>query len=236
MIFLHIGTHKTGTKSLQQWLADNRRLLLAEDISFYAGQHKNPNNHSELGLAALREDRDSFARIRFPASAGLQYRQAVARQIKEYLNACLSRHVIFSNEDLSLLRYPEELAILRDLFGGYEVKVVVCLRKKADFLRSYREQILKVPGRLPTSRPDSSLYVESDSWLVDYSSLHKAYSSAFGDSNVAVIDYDAALARDRTVIPSMLAALGVELPADKLEISRYFLNESPLRRHAELPA
>lgn len=229
MIFLHIGTHKTGTKSLQQWLTDNRAELLAEGISFYAGHLKNPNNHSELGLAALREDQDSFARFMYPKLAGLPYRQAVARQIKEYLSACRSRHVIFSNEDLSLLRYPEELTFLRDLFGGHEVKVVVCLRNKANYLRSYREQILKVPGRLPASRPESSLYVESDSWLVDYASLQEAYASAFGGSNVAAIDYDAAVARDGTIVPSILAALGVTTPFDRLELSRYFLNKSPER-------
>jgi len=226
VIFIHIGTHKTGTKSLQRWLADERGRLALSGIWFYEGHHSNPNNHAELGLAALREDRDSFARMAHPAKAGFAYAKLVQQQVQHYLALHDSCHFIFSNEDLSYLRHSDEVSVLKNIFGQREIKIVVCLRNKQDFLRSYTSQISKVPERTPSNDRNSCLYVESDSWLLDYDALVSAYSSVFGRQNIFIVDYDEAVRKEGTVLHSMLAALGI---GDSKRVSvnnRYFLNES----------
>ncbi len=235
MIWLHIGTHKTGSKSLQQWLADHRARLLADNTAFYIGHHTNPNNHSELGLAALREGRDSFARIRFPALAGQHYRDSVAEQLNRYLDSTSARTVIFSNEDLSLLRFPDELAALKRMFGNRKVQILLCLRNRTDFLRSYREQIRRVPGRHPTKLPSSCLYAESDSWLADYQALVESYSSAFGRTNLTVVNYDSSVAKDRSVLPAMLSALGISAFPHDLHQPQYFRNKSLSQLRTHMP-
>jgi len=52
MIFLHIGTHKTGSKSLQRFLFDHTAQLAASGYDLYKGSHKNPTNHRELLLGS----------------------------------------------------------------------------------------------------------------------------------------------------------------------------------------
>lgn len=52
-IYLHIGTHKTGTTSIQNYLQDNIELLPASGIDFYQGFYID-NNHVEINLAALK--------------------------------------------------------------------------------------------------------------------------------------------------------------------------------------
>lgn len=226
MIVLHIGTHKTGSKSLQRLLADYREELHALGYAVYQGMHHNPCNHAELGLAALRHDRDSFARWNHPGSSTPEFTRAVRARVAGFLAGLDTPHAILSNEDLAYLRHADEVETLRGILGGAgPVRVVVYLREKSAFLRSYAQQIRRRPGRLPSTDPRSAFYVEPDSWLVDYEGLVACYAAAFGRDGVTVLDYDDLLAREGNVIPSFLRTLGVP-PFPGLDLRDYFLHRS----------
>lgn len=163
MIYLHIGTLKTGSKSIQKFLSDHRVHLLSHGYTFYCGCCPNQNNHSELHLATLRDNRDSLGRNKWPEKCGEKYMQQISLRVQGFLRNRNTPHAVFSNEGLSLLRYPDELDRLARMMNNEEVKIILYLRRKHDFLRSYRQQILKVPGRHPSNDPTSSLYVANDS-------------------------------------------------------------------------
>lgn len=42
-VYLHLGAHKTGTKHLQRWLAENREFLRAQDSVFIPGRRIQPD-------------------------------------------------------------------------------------------------------------------------------------------------------------------------------------------------
>lgn len=228
MIVIHAGTHKTGSKSLQQFLADNASYLLEAGFDLYRGNQRNPSNHIELHLAALRKERDSFARWNFPEIAeDITYYDQISKRTRSFVLNSQGKNQIFTNEDLCLLRYEDEFDRLKHLVVAEtnEIKIVLFVRNKDDFLRSYTGQLLKKPGRLPSADPSSALYVEANSWVADFRALVDGYSSAFGKGNVTTIDYDREVALRGNVIPAFFDAIGIPMPPH-CDPSRYFLNTS----------
>lgn len=227
-LFVHIGTHKTGTKSIQSFLESAQSQLVERGCRFYLGLQGNRTCHGELGLAALRGDRDSFARRRFPAARGAAYVERVRRHVAEYLQRVPEEAVIFSNEDLSYLRFADELATLSDVLGRQHlVTIVVFLRQRCDFLRSYRQQILSVPGRQVSDDTRSAFYVEPDSWLTDYDALLNAYGQEFGHENIRALDYDVTVSSDGNVLPAFLRAIEQpDIAPHNLE--PFFIHRSPV--------
>jgi hypothetical protein len=52
-LILHIGTHKTGTTSLQAWLANNREALAANGVSYPHATVAHGSGHHRLKDLAL---------------------------------------------------------------------------------------------------------------------------------------------------------------------------------------
>ncbi|WMS43741.1 hypothetical protein RDV64_04900 [Acuticoccus sp. MNP-M23] len=211
-IHIHIGTHKTGSTSLQSILGSSRIELRRQGKDYYFGSI-NENNHIELYLVTLRKRVETFGRLSANPRHNVTY-GVVKADVQQFINESSCDRLIFSCEGLSLLRTPSEVRALKLLFGDqHKFKILLALRNKIDFLASYRAQILKKPGRMPSSDPDSALYVESDTWLLKYEELEKVYRDEFGD--VEVVNYS------RSVVRELLIAMGVNLPEEE---TRVFLN------------
>ncbi len=225
-LFLHIGTYKTGSTSLQQFALDHAHTLRRNGIALYCGQFRECN-HMELHLAALRYERDSFAKLG-PCkhiTFDERFTEQVAHRVRSFLRSCAEPSVLLTSEGLSLLRHDDEINRLRNILDAdnTETTVILYLRDKDDFLRSYTSQLLKVRGRKPSNDFWSALYVERDTWLTDYDSLISAYQNGFGPNNVVVIDYDAEMKERGNIIPSFLDVLGMS-PTESVDLSSYFLN------------
>lgn len=228
LLYLHIGTLKTGSKSVQRFLLDHADELSARGYALYRGEYRE-TNHLELDLASMRYERDSFAKMGLckDVTIDASYTRRVADRVQSFLTHCREPRVIFTCEALCRLRYDDEIDRLKQILdvGRHEAKVILFLRNKDDFLRSYTAEIFKVPGRKPSSDPESALYVEPGTWLTDYESLVGVYERGFGAGKVAVIDYDNQMRAVGNVIPSFLQALGLA-HSDPREIGAYFLNTS----------
>jgi hypothetical protein len=225
-LVLHIGTHKTGSTSLQRFLLDHSDDLSRRGIAVYRGEFREAN-HIELHLASMRYERDSFAKMGIckHVVCNAEYTRQVAERVRSFVSSCHESRIVFTSEDLSWLRHDDEIDRLRTILdaGNHQVKVVLYLRNKQDFLHSYTAQIHKVPGRQPSSDRCSVLCVEPETWLVDYVSLVATYQRGFGAGNVDVMDYDQQMRNDGNVIPSFLSTLGLDAGAE-LDSNSYFLN------------
>jgi hypothetical protein len=89
------------------------------------------------------------------------------------------------------------------------VRVVVCLRRPDDFLRSYRGTLAR-RRESPSRYFSSQRYVEPDTWLVDYEALLDVYRRAFGRDSVSSLAYEDAIAEHGSTIPGVLTALGID--------------------------
>lgn len=220
-IYLHIGTHKTGSTSIQQWLHDNRSLLLKHNRQVYQGLHRR-DNHPELYLAALRYDRDSFGKLKMPEiSFDAEYTRSIAQRVQSFIKRSAADNLIFTAEGLSHLRHPDELERLKQVLGNQydSIRVILVLRDQATYLDRYRKQLLSKRGRKPSKDYWSCLYVEDDTWMTDYRQLQDAYASAFGKDSLHVIDYDREFQTCRNILPAFVRAIGLDpstLPPDSL--------------------
>lgn len=210
MICLHIGTYKTGSKSLQRYLGSKREELAAIGRPMFTGRLR-ANNHIELYLSTMRASRDSLGKI----ALGINVDNDFVERTRADVGASGAK--IYSTEGLSLLRYDDEVHALKALVGP--ATIVVVRRKRADFLDAYRAQIRKVKGRRPSKDPESALYIEDDAWIADHDALIKLYKRHFDD--VRVVDYDAAVNQQGDVIPEVLRKMDLPLP---VELGRHRLN------------
>lgn len=216
-IYLHIGTHKTGSTAIQKWLFAHKRLLKRHGYGVYRGRH-NRKNHVELYLGAMRYDRDSFRKQAMPkVTFDERYTAAVARRVQRFVARTLREQLILTTEGLSLLRHADEVERLAQILGGgYDaIRIVLFLRNRDDYLNSYRAQLQKKKGRQPATDYGSALYVEDDTWLTDYDGLIDVYAGVFGRDNLVVIDYDREMERRGNVIPSFLETIG--FPVDEAD-------------------
>lgn len=229
-IFLHIGTHKTGSTSLQRWLREHENLLLDNGYRLFHSQHTR-DNHVELYLASMRYERDSFAKqsmtdIKFDEN----YTAMVSGRVKEFLSSSEQEKAIFTTEGLSLLRHKDELQRLGEILAdeSASITIIVFLRDASDYLTSYRAQLLRKIGRKPSRDYWSALYVEDDTWLTDYEGLLDAYSSEFGHDSVQVIDYDEQMRSKGNIIPAFLDAIELdENVVNERSLESYRDNQTP---------
>lgn len=198
---LHIGTHKTGTTSIQHFL---RHHIGAP--SFPMGLI-HPDSHTELANLAVRTERLDMG-ITDPDTLTEQWRRQAIERIRGQVASDVDQ-LIYSSENLSLLCHPDEVATVMGLLEGRDVQVVMYTRNPTDFLASYSFTI-GLFGLAPPTRPDAINDLSADSWLVDYQARIDLWAH---HTAVTVIDYDEIVAADGSVIPSFANLMGVE-PVD----------------------
>lgn len=198
-VFLHIGTHKTGTTSFQKWLRENEEVLRNRfGLGVYHGGF--PNNR-EIGLACADTDR------LLPVRHIPQWSDPVWRDhVHELARIQMQRDeetIIVSAESLSFLRADDEVRRVQRMFTDREVTVLLTLREPAGFLASWGRHLSRSKYEL-SNNPKSFAYVAPDSWLARYDDLIDAYARVFGRDRVLTVDYEQVTAEHGSVIPGLM--------------------------------
>ena len=205
-IYLHIGTHKTGTTAVQHYLSGRVDCLRTYGIEFFRGEFIH-NNHVELHVAAMQERRRSPFKDENSIFDISQIRVAATARVQEFIQKSRGS-AIFSAEGLSYVRFEDEIDFLADhRFPPDITQVILYIRSPLSFLQSYKAQISRYGAGPSSEEKDSYRYCGEDSWLVDYDSLIAAYSRRY---RVETINYEMTLSQDRSVIPSFLRIIGIE--------------------------
>ncbi|GAA4642127.1 hypothetical protein GCM10023115_03900 [Pontixanthobacter gangjinensis] len=217
-LYLHIGTHKTGSSSLQHYLGAQRKTLVSHGFAYFTGAYE-PDNHVEFFAIALRADREAFSRAKYGIEQTDKALAAAAANFQEFRQANQKQALIVSTEGLSLLRHDDEVERLNTILGAEMLDIVpiLVLRDKAAFLKSFRKQILKHADRELSNDPASINYVEQDSWLADFGAIKSLWRKHFGENALRIIDYDQAMKRDEDVLPAALKAM--DLPESFIPVA-----------------
>ncbi len=209
-LYLHIGTHKTGSTSLQNYLIDHAKGLEGYGLAFYTGMVE-PGNHLELHVAAMRLDRLSFSKEKYDITGSPDYIRAVTENVRRFQKNHHDKNLIFSTEALNFLRHDDEIERLKNILNSqnYQVKIICVFRDPKFFIKSYRSQIEKAKNRQASDDPKSHLYVGDDSWMIDYNAVREIWSRHFGEKNFIEIDYDKRVAESNDILPAALVAVGL---------------------------
>ena len=204
---VHIGTHKTGSTSLQYWLAQHAAELERDHhLGVYRPIH--PNGR-ELALLCANPDRSIPTIREIPEWRSESWRTQSWGHVRSEIERS-DEVLLLSNETLSLLRTTAELERLAELLAPRAIDIVLVTRRPADFLRSWREQLTR-DGFSPSEDQRSFAYLETNSWLVDYDEIVRVNQGVFGADHVHVVDYDAAMATFGSVIPAIMAQCGLDV-------------------------
>ena len=221
---IHAGFHKTGTTSLQIFLRSHRAALKRANTAFYTGMFRD-GNHVELHACAMRPERPSGFKTRNALVVDERFRNQVARSVHRFLKNNKQRNLLFSNEGVSLLRYPDEFERLAALFERRPLRFVFARRHPERWWNSYCGQVasLGLGSDLP---PDHFANVEPDSWLRDLDARLEAFRAYFGAEAVSVVDYDDAVAAQGNIIPAFCEAFGISEVLRQVDVSAYRSNRS----------
>jgi hypothetical protein len=182
---IHIGLPKTGSTSLQHYLSENKKYLRRRGYDYFGDDFFGKTTHTGLHYSVLRPGVETFSTIKYSNFDQNEVRLFTAKAICQFFAQSQQDKLIFSSEGLSFLRTVEECKQLRNLFPeSINFKIVLAMRQKDDWLKSYIKQIYKQQGRTPSQDPCSALYVEDDTWLTDFETLISVYEEVFGKVHI----------------------------------------------------
>ena len=185
IVFVHIGTHKTGTTSLQELLAKNARAFARYGLLIpKAGRIEANSGHHNIAWELGADPRFD------PAFGTLE---SLLREM-----ACaVTRTACISSEDFELLHADDgALTRLRDgiTAAGYTPKIVLYVRPQADYLESAYAEVVK--ARDVDFDDFFESIVSTGSFgplLFAYDRLAHAFAAVFGCANLIVRQYRSAL-------------------------------------------
>ena len=203
-LYLHIGTPKTGTSTIQHFLKENAIRLMINGIYY-----------PEFNLSQAWGGKDSidgnfgwFTRVDLP----------IDRKIEKIVQ-CFekSNKVLLSSENVwfEIKDKPEFLRLLNK--HGIEVKVIVYLRKQVDYLESqYRECIRLILSSEPVElacNPESGILGGVYGYL-DYYSVLEDMAQVIGRENIIVHPYERTQFVNNDIIEDFMSIFKVSLTSE----------------------
>jgi hypothetical protein len=221
---LHIGTTKTGSKSIQTFLSTNRSLLSQQGILF--PESLGNINHFSATVYAGGSARNTDLATQLGVNSAQDYAafcEALPKSLAAEIADHSPQHVVISNEHLhSRFRTEEEFVRLKQLLGtaldGREVQVIVYLRPQVEHVMSLYSTVLR-GGH--TETPDT--FVES--WMsrwngpyFNYKSLIDLWANAFGRESLRVRSYASVKPMEHGVVSDFLSVMGIDATQDGIKL------------------
>jgi hypothetical protein len=183
---VHIGTEKTGTKTIQEFLHINREALMRQGFAF--AQSAGPRNDERLALAAYSPDRIDFLRKQKGLASERrleQHRHELFAELQAELREIgPGRTVLFSSELIqSRLRTDDELKRLKALLnslGFTDICVLVYLRRPVDIATSLYSTAV-TNGITDEPPPPEDEYFGN---ICDHRRTLLRFRAVFGDASV----------------------------------------------------
>lgn len=210
-LFLHIGTEKTGTTSIQQFFRANREALAGRGVLYpvAAGQQ----NHTALAVAA----QDDFAESPLKLLHGIQssgdlrqFRRQLGHSLGEELKGRNYPVAILSNEHCSSrLASTAEVQRMQDLLSAHfeRIFILVYIRRQDELLLSAYSTAVKSGSARALAVPGPAAAAG-----YDYASLLSRWSDVFGREQIICRRFEKSSLRNGDVVDDLLNVVGV--PAD----------------------
>ncbi|MEL4896864.1 hypothetical protein [Crocosphaera sp. Alani8] len=177
LIYIHIGTFKTGTTSIQTFLSENRNILLNKNILYPLSSRtkKYPDAHHNLASELIKEKRSYLPNEMYEINAGKW--KDVVKEIEEFKGT----KVIISSEHFNRLTF-EEIRMIRKYLANYVIKIIVFLRKQDEYFQSYYCQDVKIGHYWG----DIKKYIARYKNEGDYYKKLEPWKQIFGQENIIV--------------------------------------------------
>lgn len=209
-VILHVGTHKTGTTTLQDAFHANRGLLAQHGVIYPAlGKH--------TGHHGLLTDWIALPQAYALPQGGLAALRALADTHRKS-----DATLFLSSEEFSRAGGAGghvDMPTLRAVFDGYDdIRVVCCLRPQWQFLQSVYLEVAR-DRRPPTPPQIVARALETglvDGLWCDYGALYSHLRSGFEAQQIRFLDFTALRAHAGGFMGGLMAALDLGVAAADL--------------------
>lgn len=134
-VFLHIGTNKTGTSTIQRF-CDSQRLRLMLDGLLYPQTGRRGRTHHELSNAL------GFGLNKLSAETMKDHQQKIQASLVEEVEESGADRILFSSECFVCDGNPADVL---NFFKDYDIKIVVYLRRHDEWwLSAYNQAVRTV--------------------------------------------------------------------------------------------
>jgi hypothetical protein len=224
-LFIHAGTHKTGSTSIQSMLL-NETCFLEENgtkvIYDHPGHGSGRTNCSSIAHAFIRPELFTPSRINggqaksFGSNEVIDYflGQVTAKEYATY---------IISAEAFCYLRTRTERKLLEKNLKKLKCEVVpiIYFRNVMAWRKSWEGQMSIMPRTIKFWQLNSEKFTLLDDWYFDKEAIASLWRSI--SPSLITIDYDDELAKNGSIIPSFLDSVGLPQLGNS---ERYFANKS----------
>ena len=191
-LYIHVGSHKTGTTAIQKCAAANRSKLRAGGLWYPSNQEigvREYAGHHHFAHAVAGQVNTRFSPDDLQAFCDLLRREHTRHDMTLLSAEPFFRHVLGGDEDV-WARRRAYLVRLRDVIGIDDVVIVVVLRRQDSFARSLYQEKIKARGFKRTFES----FIRNDGWNFDYYRHVSLFSEIF--PRVKVLIYEDLVADD----------------------------------------
>jgi hypothetical protein len=224
-VILHLGQSKTGTTSLQSFMATHRASLAKSGILY-------PDVYRR-GIPLDIQNHNSFAESlcglkRFPGFSAEEYWGQFTEQFKK--SGCHT--LLLSGESFwgapQIWRIPEgeevleshlkKIKKLKELIGPEDCHLVLYLRRQDEWIDSNIPHLIRYEGLLkhPVYQNDAQTVNELAPYL-DYAPMLDMWEQTFGTSQISVIPYERDHLKNGDIVADFMERIGAdhEVPSFK---------------------
>lgn len=239
-LYLHIGTPKTATSSIQKFLAQNREVLESKGYVFPKSQHRYLNVNSRRNghfLVQKVEKREGGRDHELEKQYLQEGYDLIVDEFQTYDHVILSDESIWYASSYSCKDLFADLKKQADA-NGYRVKIVVYLRRQDTFFLSRWNQGVKQnigAGSVLSCDEYISKTLKKDGKILNYAQKLDQIADIFGMENMVVRRFEPSSWIDGSIIHDFMQAINLPITEEFTELEkdanfRLGKNETEIKR------
>lgn len=191
-LYLHIGTPKTGTTTIQNFCLDNQKLLAQKGYYYPTFEYQFPHIKKYCNahfLVAKLQDSDGWRNYDQEQKVAEEGMSQLLQFFEQYDNIILSDERIWNgglSEDRNCWKRLQERIINK----GVTIKVIVYLRRQDDYLFSWWNQHVKINRRDQAALSFTEVLETLPVIQLDYYTVLEQISAYVGKENIIVRIFD----------------------------------------------
>ncbi len=204
-VYIHIGTHKTGTTAIQKFSAENSTELLELGIDYPTisrpAINKVSSGHHLLPWYIINHP--------VPGNFYGEYeekREFLFPELVLYINSSAYNHIVLSSEEFDRLS-EEQIIKLKEYFTDFDIKIIVYLLIKD----SYVESMYQTDVIFNNQKNNIIEYMKTMPMPLDYYKFIKRWQNAFGIENVDINFYCKKALLSENIVFDFYSKIGIDV-------------------------
>ena len=213
---IHIGTTKTGSTSIQSFLARNRDVLAQNSVLY--STVLGPVNHNAIPVYLQGKQANTGLQAKYDIKTEADYAAFADRLVPDLaaeIQSADPRHIIISSEHLHSRCYkPAHFKRLRTLLApatrGRDLRVIVYLRPQADHVVSLYSTMLRHGATDTVDDFISARMSGREHAYFNFRKLLDSWSAAFPEAQIIVRKFNDTKKLDHGVLTDFLTLEGLD--------------------------